>query len=260
MKEHNSVSVLHRLISGAPALALIVGLLAAMSVMVAEVVPAQDAASYNQGQAAAGRSLYNGYCKSCHGAAGKGDGMLAKSLSREPADLTALTAKFDGKFPTETLAKIIDGREDVPGHATSPDMPNWGDAFSKASDDADVDMDGSLVCSDCDDGNADVQATPSEALTLRFSLSPEELQWDPPLALGGAFVNYDTVRSLDAADFVAGAICVESDDGTDNRASDPDIPGLGVVFHYLVRAENACGVGSAGENSSGLERAAKLCP
>ena len=44
------------------------------------------------------------------------------------------------------------------------------------------------------------------------------------------------------------AACVESDDGDDLTAEDDGIPPPGEVFHYLVRAENACpsGVGPLG--------------
>lgn len=150
MKNESTTS---RLVHGAPALVFMVGIVLALSLLVVQVVPAQDSGSatasaeaagsekakpaYNEGQAAVGRSLYNAYCKSCHGDHGKGDGMLSESLSVKPTNLTLLTAQYDGAFPADIMAQVIDGRKKVPGHTTSADMPAWGDAFSRASDDAD---------------------------------------------------------------------------------------------------------------------------
>jgi hypothetical protein len=69
------------------------------------------------------------YCSSCHGASGKGDGPIASSLRRRPADLTQLTKQNDGTFPADRVFKSIDGRIPVPGHG-GPDMPVWGDVFA----------------------------------------------------------------------------------------------------------------------------------
>jgi mono/diheme cytochrome c family protein len=80
-----------------------------------------------------GKQKYDLYCASCHGAAGKGDGALAASLKKHPADLTQLARKNGGKFPTETVTKFIDGRTRDDAHLKS-DMPVWGDAFSKSSE------------------------------------------------------------------------------------------------------------------------------
>ncbi len=33
-----------------------------------------------------------------------------------------------GRFPAELAARVIDGRDPVPGHG-GPEMPIWGDAF-----------------------------------------------------------------------------------------------------------------------------------
>ena len=38
-----------------------------------------------------GRYEYRSSCAACHGDTGKGDGPVAKSLNRPPADLTALS-------------------------------------------------------------------------------------------------------------------------------------------------------------------------
>ena len=82
-------------------------------------------------QIAEGKQKYDFYCASCHGAAGKGDGRLGKSLAKRPADLTQLAKKNQGQFPTETVAKLVDGRTGDQAHVKK-DMPVWGDVFSKS--------------------------------------------------------------------------------------------------------------------------------
>lgn len=71
------------------------------------------------------------FCATCHGAGGKGDGLLATSLSKAPADLTQLAKANDGKFPFDQTVKIVDGREPVKGHG-GKDMPAWGDALRQS--------------------------------------------------------------------------------------------------------------------------------
>lgn len=80
----------------------------------------------------AGSGLYSTYCVVCHGADGKGTGPLADSLKVRPADLTLLAKNNGGTYPSEMMAKIIDGREGVKGHGGG-DMPVWGDAFERSA-------------------------------------------------------------------------------------------------------------------------------
>lgn len=89
-----------------------------------------DAGSVNAALAAYGKSVYRVYCASCHGDQADGEGRLAEYLTIKPADLTTISKRHDGEFPTQRIHKIIDGREKVPGHAG--EMPVWGDAFQKA--------------------------------------------------------------------------------------------------------------------------------
>ncbi len=70
---------------------------------------------------------------------------------------------------------------------------------------------------------------------------------------------FDTLRSTDPTDFTA-PDCIESDDGADAEVTDPDVPADGECFFYLVRAENACGLGSLGLRSTGVERTGPDCP
>jgi hypothetical protein len=56
------------------------------------------------------------------------------------------------------------------------------------------------------------------------------------------------------------ATCIESDDGGDTLAVDGASPGAGELFHYLVRAQNACGSGTLGSGSGGIEHTGPACP
>ena len=80
-----------------------------------------------------GGYVFQTYCATCHGTTAKGDGPLAKSMKRRPADLTEITKRNAGIFPSDLVFRSIDGRQPVPGHG-GPDMPVWGDAFTRSLD------------------------------------------------------------------------------------------------------------------------------
>lgn len=82
-----------------------------------------------------GKQKYDLYCATCHGAGGKGDGVIAGSLRKRPADLTQLARKNQGQFPTDAIVKFVDGRTRDEAH-TKSDMPVWGDVFSKSQNSA----------------------------------------------------------------------------------------------------------------------------
>jgi mono/diheme cytochrome c family protein len=84
-------------------------------------------ASYAQNKDS-GQYWFSNYCSSCHGREGRGDGPVAKALSRPPADLTRLAADNGGTFPAERIIQVIDGRHDVAAHGTR-EMPVWGKAL-----------------------------------------------------------------------------------------------------------------------------------
>lgn len=71
------------------------------------------------------------HCAGCHGATGKADGPLADGLRFRPPDLSLISRRHGGSFPTEKVVRIVDGRDPVKGHG-GPDMPVWGDAFKNA--------------------------------------------------------------------------------------------------------------------------------
>ncbi len=106
---------------------------AAVVLMAAPAVPAQEEIHDNYGLTRVGKSLFAAYCTSCHGATAHGDGPLASSLRVEPADLTVIQQDHDGTFPLDLVMKKIDGTERVKGHGSS-DMPIWGKAFEKVDE------------------------------------------------------------------------------------------------------------------------------
>lgn len=76
-----------------------------------------------------GHVLYTTHCASCHGTGARGDGPVAESLRKRPADLTQLAARNGGAFPRARTYRVVDGR-DVGAHGNA-DMPIWGDAFRR---------------------------------------------------------------------------------------------------------------------------------
>jgi mono/diheme cytochrome c family protein len=84
-------------------------------------------------QSYSGSSDYQVFCSSCHGATAKGDGVIAKSLPKHPADLTQLTTRNKGVFPDDKITRTIDGRDASSSHGSS-EMPAWGDVFAKSSE------------------------------------------------------------------------------------------------------------------------------
>ncbi|TXI03789.1 MAG: c-type cytochrome [Pseudorhodobacter sp.] len=69
-----------------------------------------------------GAEDYAAYCAACHGATGKGDGEAAAGLARKPADLTRLSAKNNGGFPTTRVMAQIWGYAGAKGRGIMPDF------------------------------------------------------------------------------------------------------------------------------------------
>ncbi len=81
---------------------------------------------------ASGNEMYMTYCASCHGTHGKGDGPAAGALKIPPTDLTTLAQKNNGKFPSNHVAAVLSGEEEVTAHG-SKDMPVWGPVLLRVS-------------------------------------------------------------------------------------------------------------------------------
>ena len=84
-----------------------------------------------------GKAMFDTYCTSCHGKEANGDGPAAVALKKPPADLTRISARNNGTFPTEKIRRFIDGREYVAGHG-SREMPVWGGLFIEVDRDSDM--------------------------------------------------------------------------------------------------------------------------
>jgi nucleotide-binding universal stress UspA family protein len=108
---------------------LVMGLLFSPMTVLPAAAQGDPAAAPQPKMTAAGADLFRTYCASCHGTSARGDGPLADSLRRRPANLTEIAKRNGGAFPAEIVFRTIDGRKPVRGHG-GPDMPVWGDAFA----------------------------------------------------------------------------------------------------------------------------------
>ena len=121
----------------------------------------------------------------------------------------------------------------------------------------DTDGDATSDLTDCAVFDASLWAAPTPARSLLFS-SKTFLSWFVPASPGATTSTlYDVLRSNSASSFAA-AFCLESDE-TNTSASDGAVPAVSSVFHYLVRAQNACG-STLGVNSAGVPRSGVACP
>lgn len=89
-------------------------------------------------QTTTGAEIFRTYCATCHGTAARGDGPLASSMTKKPANLTEIAKRNGGEFPSDMVFRTIDGKNPVRGHG-GPDMPVWGDAFAKSREAGDQD-------------------------------------------------------------------------------------------------------------------------
>jgi mono/diheme cytochrome c family protein len=78
------------------------------------------------GSDAATREDFLGLCADCHGADARGNGPLAKNLSKVPPDLTRIQERANGKFNEKAVFDWIIGL-DTPNFHGTREMPIWGD-------------------------------------------------------------------------------------------------------------------------------------
>jgi len=181
-----------------------------------------------------------------------------------------------GALPIKTLTRTANGNATVPDPVLSIDprpavgsplattnrqtpnngfftAANYKGAFAPgenwAKGWAEIDRIGLLQ--NCANG---VGAVPDEVAVLGF-VDKNTLVWTRYVN-GAAF--YDLVRANAPNAFATGA-CVETN-GSDGDWFDAAVPAAGAGFYYLVRAENSCGQGTIGRQSSGAERTAASCP
>jgi len=86
------------------------------------------AGAERRSRAMSGRELYVAYCASCHGLEGLGDGPAAEAMRMRPTDLTQLSHRYGGRFPTARVQRLLGGVEGLPAHGGKR-MPVWGPVF-----------------------------------------------------------------------------------------------------------------------------------
>jgi mono/diheme cytochrome c family protein len=88
---------------------------------------------------ASGQEMFTSYCAVCHGKDGKGSGPAAEALKTPPTNLTALSSKNGGKYPSMKVSSVIRGEDVVASHG-SRDMPVWGNLFWTISEGHDAEV------------------------------------------------------------------------------------------------------------------------
>jgi mono/diheme cytochrome c family protein len=73
--------------------------------------------------AQSGKKDFQLYCAACHGRNGKGNGTWWNGI--EVPDLTHLSQANGGKFPSEEVYEVIDGRSRSQWHQRRRGMPYW---------------------------------------------------------------------------------------------------------------------------------------
>lgn len=81
-----------------------------------------------EGRLTSGKREFRRYCSQCHGVSGVGNGPVAESLKKKPANLTLLAKNNGGVFPAKKVREYIDGTKFEAAHG-SREMPIWGTAF-----------------------------------------------------------------------------------------------------------------------------------
>jgi mono/diheme cytochrome c family protein len=107
--------------------ATVLAALCATALMVPATVAEEtaDAASL-----ALGEALFVERCATCHGTDAKGDGPAAAALKVPPANLTEISKRAGGTFPSARIVEVITYGGNIAAHGSGP-MPVWGLVFSE---------------------------------------------------------------------------------------------------------------------------------
>jgi mono/diheme cytochrome c family protein len=86
--------------------------------------------------AASGAALFRINCAGCHGTDARGNGPIAEFINAPVPDLTRISVRNGGEFPTERVFQVIDGQAGNSVHGARH-MPVWGyEFFGPEPDDA----------------------------------------------------------------------------------------------------------------------------
>jgi|ERR1019366_2205821 mono/diheme cytochrome c family protein len=111
---------------------LVVSALFGLAVLGAAQKPQIKTVPIRPAPAESGQAMFSEYCAVCHGKDGKGSGLAVPALKVQPSDLTTLSKRNGGSFPSAHVFNVIRLGGDVAAHG-SKDMPMWGRAFSALS-------------------------------------------------------------------------------------------------------------------------------
>ena len=100
-----------------------------------------------------GSQLFQDNCTSCHGSDGKGGGPAAADMTPKPADLTGISARNGGVFPTAEVMSAIDG---YTRKGSRSEMPEFGSYLKDAE----------MVLVDVGDGTQTPTPEPLYAVTM----------------------------------------------------------------------------------------------
>ncbi len=80
-----------------------------------------------------GEHEYMASCSSCHGADGMGGGPVAEVLTDRPSDLTQISSRYSGVFPSDQIYDVISGLEMLNPHGDRQ-MPVWGPRYWQSAE------------------------------------------------------------------------------------------------------------------------------
>jgi hypothetical protein len=125
----------------------------------------------------------------------------------------------------------------------------------------DSDGDGNVNGSDCAPLDATAWALPGEVGGLVLDADKVTLQWTSTAPASGTGTVHDVLRGVIQELPVGGGLS-ETCIGTTAAAATTDAtpPSAGTGFWYLARGRNACGTGTYGFRTGGIERISTVCP
>ncbi len=83
-----------------------------------------------------GATIFQHNCAQCHGTDGRGNGPASPALKHAAPDLTLIAQRNGGKFPSQRVREIIEGKR-LPFFRGDREMPVWGPIFHEVDADQD---------------------------------------------------------------------------------------------------------------------------